>query len=67
LPIEIVEKSLVLKQQINDHNFDIDRAGGSFGANEFRRSLQARLDTIRQDALSLSALVRGAADGSTTS
>jgi hypothetical protein len=47
LPPGVVQQCLDLTQKLEDHNFDIARAGGAFGDDNFRRSLRIRLGDIR--------------------
>lgn len=53
LPSDVVERCLDLTQELDDHNYDIARAGGAFGADNFRQSLLKRLDNIMVSALKL--------------
>ena len=47
LPPDVVAQCLDLTQKLEDHNFDIARAGGAFGDDNFRQSLQNRLGDIQ--------------------
>jgi hypothetical protein len=40
---------------VDDHNFDMDRAGGAFGDQNFRQSIRNRLQSIRGLATTLAA------------
>ena len=53
LPSEVVERCLDLTQKLDDHNYDIARAGGAFGDDNFRQSLLRRLDDIMVNVLKL--------------
>jgi hypothetical protein len=50
---EIVQKCLHLRQKLIDHNFDVARAGGAFGADNFRAILLRRLEEIMTEATDL--------------
>lgn len=47
LPTNTLQNLLRLKQEVSDHNFDVDRAGGAFGADNFRQSMLSRLSSIQ--------------------
>lgn len=57
LPEEIAREILQLISFIEDHNFDIDRVGGSFGGDNFGRSIIDRLETIKNKSTELRAKV----------
>jgi hypothetical protein len=40
--------------KINDHNFDMARAGPTFGADNFREIILGRVNSIQTHALQLS-------------
>jgi hypothetical protein len=44
-------------QIVDEHNFDIRRAAGAFGEENFRRSLRSRLDLIHKQAANLQASI----------
>lgn len=54
LPTELLQRLSKLRHQIADHNFDMMRAGGAFGADNFRTSILARIRQIEHDARELS-------------
>lgn len=54
LPSHILKQFRRLHRKITDHNFDMQRAGGAFGADNFRQSILARTRTIYPAALGLS-------------
>ena len=45
---------LSLRRQIIDHNFDMERAGGSFGADNFQQSILRRLSRLENKSFELS-------------
>lgn len=47
LPIEIQRNVLKLRRKVSDHNFDMDRAGGAFGADNFRRAILEQVKSIQ--------------------
>ena len=53
-PEAIVRQCIQLNGMIEDHNFDMERAGGAFGDDNFGRSITARLETISKIAADLS-------------
>jgi hypothetical protein len=57
LPENMARECLQLNSMIEDHNFDIERAGGAFGDDNFGRSITDRLETIRTKAEELSNVV----------
>lgn len=59
LPEDIARECLQLNGMIEDHNFDIERAGGAFGDDNFGRSITDRLERIRTKAFELSNTVLG--------
>lgn len=59
LPEDIARECLQLNGMIEDHNFDIERAGGAFGDDNFGRSITDRLGRIRTKAMELSNTVLG--------
>lgn len=62
-PEEIITDIQNLMRHIDDHNFDIKRAGGSFGDNNFGDSISRRCNTINISSLELrtkfSSFIRG--------
>lgn len=54
IPEEIAKQCIHLNGMIEDHNFDVERAGGAFGDDNFGRSITARLDAIHNMAAQLS-------------
>jgi len=46
-----------LNGMIEDHNFDVQRAGGAFGDNNFGQSIKTRLDTIYKLSSELAQLI----------
>ena len=50
LPEQAATNGLHLKGLIEDHNFDIDRAGGAFGDDNFGQSIVDRLNSIQHAA-----------------
>ena len=59
LPEDIARECLQLNGMIEDHNFDIERAGCAFGDDNFGRSITDRLGRIRTKAVELSNTVLG--------
>lgn len=53
-PADMAKKCMNLQRLLRDHNFDMMRAGGSFGADDFQQSLFQRLDSIAGRSGSLS-------------
>jgi hypothetical protein len=47
LPIEMQRNVLTLRRKVSDHNFDMDRAGGAFGADNFRRAILEQVKSIQ--------------------
>jgi hypothetical protein len=50
IPEALLEHTMRLRRQIDDHNFDMERAGGAFGSQEFRHSILTRINTIQAQA-----------------
>lgn len=50
LPPEILDPLINLMGMVEDHNFDIYRAGGAFGADNFREQLLTRIELIKTTA-----------------
>jgi len=46
LPAHLLQQLMRLRNDVADHNFDVDRAGGAFGADNFRLQMQTRLKHI---------------------
>lgn len=46
-PVDILGDIADLQNRVADHNFDIERAGGAFGADNFAESIKDRCDAIR--------------------
>jgi hypothetical protein len=59
LPETISRRCIQLNGMIEDHNFDMERAGGAFGDDNFGRSITSRLDTIAKTASELSQAFSG--------
>ena len=59
LPEDIARECLQLNGMIEDHNFDIERAGGAFGDDNFGRLITDRLEGVRTKAAELSNTVLG--------
>lgn len=57
LPEDVVRDCLQLNALIEDHNFDIERAGGAFGDDNFGRIIVDRLGAIQSRATKLSNIV----------
>ncbi len=55
LPEEVARKCLTINAMIEDHNFDIERAGGAFGDDNFGRLIQRRANSISKTAEEVSA------------
>lgn len=53
LQFDVVRRCLDLTQKLESHNFDIARAGGAFGDDNFGRHLQRQLDEIIASASTL--------------
>ncbi len=53
-PLEILTSILDLRKVINEHNFDIDRAGGAFGDNNFGDQIIRRANAIQKRCNTLS-------------
>lgn len=54
LPDVIYRRSLSLMREVFDHNFDMNRAGGAFGADNFREVILRRTQSIELNAFELS-------------
>jgi hypothetical protein len=52
-----VRNILELSRKVNDHNFDMQRAGGAFGADNFRQSILSRIGIIQSLAKGLAAQI----------
>jgi hypothetical protein len=50
VPSTLLQELAALRQKIADHNFDMEQAGGAFGADNFRQSILSRINQIRSDA-----------------
>ncbi len=59
LPEDVARDCLQLNSMIEDHNFDMERAGGAFGDDNFGKSIIDRLDKIRTKAAELRNTVLG--------
>jgi hypothetical protein len=55
LPIGLFRQISEFYRLVDDHNFDMDRAGGAFGDQNFRQSIRNRLQSIRGLATTLAA------------
>ena len=53
LPSDVIKTLLRLRNEIEHHNFDMDRAGGAFGSDNFRQSILSRLLLMPQTALAI--------------
>ncbi len=47
LPTELLSKIVSFIKMIDEHNFDMERAGGAFGDDNFGESILRRLDAIQ--------------------
>ncbi len=45
-PPEILTRIVGLRKHVDDHNFDMERAGGAFGDDNFGQQIKSRLDSI---------------------
>lgn len=54
LPDDLYKKALSLMRVVFDHNFDMQRAGGAFGADNFREVILRRTQSIEIQAFELS-------------
>jgi hypothetical protein len=52
-PVPLISSILQLYALVDDHNYDMQRAGGAFGVKDFQDSLHKRLETIRTLCLTL--------------
>ncbi|MCG8434641.1 MAG: hypothetical protein MJA83_11480, partial [Gammaproteobacteria bacterium] len=62
LPIDVMRRCQELGQRTSDHNYDISRTRGTFGAGNFRKALLRRLDEIMAEAKALADEVGALAD-----
>jgi hypothetical protein len=54
IPEAVARECVRLNGLIKEHNFDMERAGGAFGDDNFGRSITNRLDAINKIAVELS-------------
>lgn len=54
IPEAVARECIRLNGMIKDHNFDMERAGGAFGDDNFGRSITTRLEMINKMAVELS-------------
>jgi hypothetical protein len=54
IPEAVARECIRLNGMIKDHNFDMERAGGAFGDDNFGRSITTRLEAINKMAVELS-------------
>ena len=54
VPAELLRRLFDFRKTVEDHNFDMKRAGGAFGADSFRQSILSRVSQISQQASQLS-------------
>ncbi len=52
-PDELQQKCMDFANDVHEHNNDVERAGGAFGDNNFRRQVLGRLGEIEQAAAAL--------------
>jgi len=57
LPPEIQSKIATLRRKIEDHNFDMDRAAGAFGADNFRQHILTQIKSVQGYAAAVSAQI----------
>ncbi|MFH1157965.1 MAG: hypothetical protein V1721_03660 [Pseudomonadota bacterium] len=60
LPQDLFQEIMVLSRKVEDHNFDMKRAGGSFGDDNFQRIVQQHAQEIHDLAFKLSNKLIGA-------
>ncbi len=53
LPSAEFSRYAELRRDVADHNFDMQRAGGAFGADQFRSSIKERVKRIQNSASTL--------------
>lgn len=53
IPVNLLQALSEFRKLVDDHNFDMNRAGGAFGADNFRRSIKQRVKLIAQQAAQL--------------
>lgn len=53
VPSDLADAILALGRIVDSHNFDMDRAGGSFGADNFRELIFQRLKSISEHVAKL--------------
>lgn len=61
LPDELLQRALTLRRKVFDHNFDMEQAGGAFGADNFRRAILAQVKSIEAFAMAVSGQMHNAA------
>lgn len=57
LPKDMFRNIMRLRRTVDDHNFDMERAGGAFGAENFRQSILTRIRSIQGHATTLAAQI----------
>jgi len=60
LSSEIFNAFSEFRRVVDDHNFDMMRAGGAFGADNFRQSILQRIQLIQAQSAQVSNLLVGA-------
>lgn len=58
-PAELIRELVSLRHAVEAHNFDMERAGGAFGDDNFQRHVKKQADSIRSQATSLAQRVQG--------
>lgn len=54
---EIIKELMTLRYEVENHNFDMQRASGAFGDDNFRLSILKRADSIRSQSGRLASIV----------
>jgi|GEM_PF-2402373 len=54
LPLSIFNEIMALRRSVEDHNFDMERAGGVFGDDNFKKIITKRVQSIESHAMQLS-------------
>ena len=63
LPQDVVQRCLDLSYKLDIHNDHIERSGGTFGSDDFRKRLLRDLDEIMSDASGLANEMQGVVHG----
>jgi hypothetical protein len=53
LPAGLLDQIMRLRNDVENHNFDVDRAGGAFGDNNFSNQMKTRLGHIETTSQAL--------------